>query len=103
MEAPCLQAALAQYCSVDRLPLWILAWLHKMQVDNRLILGPSTRRSLPTMLQSGMLARTVHPQHGTQQVFYSSSDPPGSFSNIARSEEHTSELQSRPHLVCRLL
>src|SRR5690554_345035 len=23
--------------------------------------------------------------------------------NIARSEEHTSELQSRPHLVCRLL
>src|SRR5690554_7042680 len=23
--------------------------------------------------------------------------------NLARSEEHTSELQSRPHLVCRLL
>src|SRR5690554_7300002 len=23
--------------------------------------------------------------------------------NIVRSEEHTSELQSRPHLVCRLL
>src|SRR5690554_7564624 len=23
--------------------------------------------------------------------------------NMARSEEHTSELQSRPHLVCRLL
>src|SRR3989442_8306981 len=23
--------------------------------------------------------------------------------NIGRSEEHTSELQSRPHLVCRLL
>src|SRR3989442_7498120 len=23
--------------------------------------------------------------------------------NVARSEEHTSELQSRPHLVCRLL
>src|SRR5690554_7467320 len=28
----------------------------------------------------------------------SASTPPG-----ARSEEHTSELQSRPHLVCRLL
>src|SRR3989442_9814652 len=28
------------------------------------------------------------------------SDPPASAS---RSEEHTSELQSRPHLVCRLL
>src|SRR3989442_4480570 len=25
------------------------------------------------------------------------------FSVLARSEEHTSELQSRPHLVCRLL
>src|SRR3989442_10669665 len=24
-------------------------------------------------------------------------------SNLKRSEEHTSELQSRPHLVCRLL
>src|SRR3989442_7578030 len=24
-------------------------------------------------------------------------------SRVARSEEHTSELQSRPHLVCRLL
>src|SRR5690554_7009294 len=27
----------------------------------------------------------------------------GSWSNWERSEEHTSELQSRPHLVCRLL
>src|SRR3989442_10274355 len=27
--------------------------------------------------------------------------PPGA--PVARSEEHTSELQSRPHLVCRLL
>src|SRR5436305_4133177 len=26
-----------------------------------------------------------------------------STSNAARSEEHTTELQSRPHLVCRLL
>src|SRR5690554_7622470 len=25
------------------------------------------------------------------------------FKNVQRSEEHTSELQSRPHLVCRLL
>src|SRR5436305_7331311 len=28
---------------------------------------------------------------------------PCTFSQVARSEEHTSELQSRPHLVCRLL
>src|SRR5215813_15295447 len=29
--------------------------------------------------------------------------PTGCRSRSARSEEHTSELQSRPHLVCRLL
>src|SRR5690554_7633034 len=29
--------------------------------------------------------------------------PPGVENNLNRSEEHTSELQSRPHLVCRLL
>src|SRR5690554_7044212 len=29
--------------------------------------------------------------------------PGGGFTAAARSEEHTSELQSRPHLVCRLL
>src|SRR3989442_8308431 len=30
-------------------------------------------------------------------------DPVGKSRGSARSEEHTSELQSRPHLVCRLL
>src|SRR3989442_9350473 len=30
-------------------------------------------------------------------------DPPHPFILRSRSEEHTSELQSRPHLVCRLL
>src|SRR3989442_4655027 len=29
--------------------------------------------------------------------------PPNKVSKSKRSEEHTSELQSRPHLVCRLL
>src|SRR5690554_7114488 len=29
--------------------------------------------------------------------------PCSDLDNLARSEEHTSELQSRPHLVCRLL
>src|SRR5690554_2101060 len=38
--------------------------------------------------------------HGEQQLFYHNGD----VKSIAhyRSEEHTSELQSRPHLVCRL-
>src|SRR3989442_8163404 len=30
-------------------------------------------------------------------------EPPGAGTRRSRSEEHTSELQSRPHLVCRLL
>src|SRR3989442_2304728 len=30
-------------------------------------------------------------------------DPVRAFNGLSRSEEHTSELQSRPHLVCRLL
>src|SRR3989442_6400196 len=29
--------------------------------------------------------------------------PAGTLFGVSRSEEHTSELQSRPHLVCRLL
>src|SRR5690554_7615891 len=29
--------------------------------------------------------------------------PEGQVEQLSRSEEHTSELQSRPHLVCRLL
>src|SRR3989449_6695983 len=34
---------------------------------------------------------------------WSQSPPPARWSSAARSEEHTSELQSRLHLVCRLL
>src|SRR5690554_1055555 len=36
-------------------------------------------------------------------VFYTAQPASLSESALARSEEHTSELQSRPHLVCRLL
>src|SRR2546422_7564458 len=42
-----------------------------------------------------------------RQQFHDSQTPPaadgGRTSNCCRSEEHTSELQSRLHLVCRLL
>src|SRR5690554_7073279 len=37
------------------------------------------------------------------RIILSSSLVPGDSPAVARSEEHTSELQSRPHLVCRLL
>src|SRR5436305_703966 len=52
--------------------------------------------------------RNPRTECGCQPVAFMSSfelAPPGRFirSRILRSEEHTSELQSRPHLVCRLL
>src|SRR3989442_6748114 len=41
------------------------------------------------------------PKNGCTEYWMMSSAP--ATPAIARSEEHTSELQSRPHLVCRLL
>src|SRR5690554_7519667 len=56
-------------------------------------------------------ARNVHKRSATiataiteQAIIGSMIQPPDLISShTARSEEHTSELQSRPHLVCRLL
>src|SRR5690554_7077631 len=46
-------------------------------------------------------------EHGLDVPFVEEShvrlDVPGELVGDGRSEEHTSELQSRPHLVCRLL
>src|SRR5690554_7663699 len=41
----------------------------------------------------------------TNEVCFAAFDASTTFNGLvrARSEEHTSELQSRPHLVCRLL
>src|SRR2546422_4271004 len=46
------------------------------------------------------LARALEPLLGQPLVF---EYRPGNAGGVARSEEHTSELQSRLHLVCRLL
>src|SRR3989442_3842214 len=44
------------------------------------------------------------PDNVAPLVVYLASDGEGrDVVGVARSEEHTSELQSRPHLVCRLL
>src|SRR5215813_14893720 len=40
---------------------------------------------------------------GDRVALLAESCPEWSVTDYARSEEHTSELQSRPHLVCRLL
>src|SRR3989442_4466384 len=53
-----------------------------------------------TLTTFGVLG-TVHEVTPLGQVAWKLTLPPGDW--IYRSEEHTSELQSRPHLVCRLL
>src|SRR5437660_7262294 len=45
----------------------------------------------------------VEQENKTTRAFYRLYDPPRSEYAATRSEEHTSELQSRGHLVCRLL
>src|SRR5437660_5330616 len=58
-----------------------------------------------TLFPYTTLFRSSNPVHlevwlnGTQKISFNDS----STSQISRSEEHTSELQSRGHLVCRLL
>src|SRR5436305_6616647 len=44
-------------------------------------------------------SRSQPPRRSAERPLYGSSPK----ATIERSEEHTSELQSRPHLVCRLL
>src|SRR5687768_18281665 len=54
---------------------------------------PADRRAAGGHPEGGGLHRAARPQRG----------PSGAPGGAARSEEHTSELQSRLHLVCRLL
>src|SRR3989442_2991553 len=44
-----------------------------------------------------------HQQRFSSRTRFSASVDYASNTSVIRSEEHTSELQSRPHLVCRLL
>src|SRR5690554_7615167 len=66
-------------------------------------------RRLPDIARMGfdvLYFPPIHPiglthRKGPNNSLQAGPDDPGS--PYARSEEHTSELQSRPHLVCRLL
>src|SRR5436305_9237255 len=53
--------------------------------------------------QVRMLSRHHHEHHGGRQWFREESGKLVPRLCSSRSEEHTSELQSRPHLVCRIL
>src|SRR3989442_10453908 len=75
--------------------------------------SPRNRRCRPPQLSSASHAKSppgtirlglVPFQHPSGQISYQSFDRIILVRRlITRSEEHTSELQSRPHLVCRLL
>src|SRR3989449_3144586 len=50
-----------------------------------------------------LYVHTAAPRAGDPPALELEVDPPAGHREVARSEEHTSELQSRLHLVCRLL
>src|SRR5690554_6969659 len=60
--------------------------------------APIERENIGNLLNERQIIRTTRQEYSNGQNV--DNMPPLLF---ARSEEHTSELQSRPHLVCRLL
>src|SRR5690554_7791496 len=79
--------------------------LHQLQSGERSVseLVELTKASQPNVSKHLSGLRThglVKRRQEGNMAYFSISDP---FVFEIRSEEHTSELQSRPHLVCRLL
>src|SRR3989442_9187091 len=60
-------------------------------------------RSFIESLPHGSRVLDVGAGHGRHTTILAGRGHRGSSCVVHRSEEHTSELQSRPHLVCRLL
>src|SRR5690606_40680767 len=95
-------------------PLSVLFFL-SLYGDHRYLHSFPTRRSSDLMSFLSKLTTRTHAASGSgfhQARFRLSKSAPRAtrsssngdgFQNIARSEEHTSELQSRENLVCRLL
>src|SRR5690625_4887443 len=69
----------------------------------RTIARSSSKRNSASALASSVLPTPVGPRNRKEPVGRSGSEIPARARRTARSEEHTSELQSRGHLVCRLL
>src|SRR5690625_860474 len=64
---------------------------------------PEFISSSPATLLAAAASRTKQIRLSSAVTVLGSDDPGRVYQQIARSEEHTSELQSRGHLVCRLL
>src|SRR5690625_4492863 len=78
-------------------------WYYLQDSDLRPTVEPDTKYTCAPIYdadRTGLLFRVLyHRQRIALEVFHALSDGTGAL----RSEEHTSELQSRGHLVCRLL
>src|SRR5690625_425042 len=102
-----LVAVMAVYVSVGRKPTAALAWLLVMifvpvlGVVAYLLIGtarlPAERRAKQQFVTDRLLAREDLDATADRDTW------PRWLPTLVRSEEHTSELQSRGHLVCRLL
>src|SRR5690554_7393924 len=73
----------------DALPIW-----STYRREKRSAVSQSTARLASSLLQTLANSALIVTLSGLFKL---------ARTNITRSEEHTSELQSRPHLVCRLL
>src|SRR3989442_4908400 len=86
------RSTLFPYTTLFRSPL-LLATLSRLLRDGRASLAREiSRNAMRAVL--GLLPVAAMIAGATHEI---------DFSGQTRSEEHTSELQSRPHLVCRLL
>src|SRR5690625_5472880 len=72
-------------------------------IEPRHVVAPHRRLLRGTTVLSG---RVTHLDHGGRKATITPVEGESydvSYDHVVRSEEHTSELQSRGHLVCRLL
>src|SRR3712207_7343448 len=63
----------------------------------------STLFPYTTLFRSELTGRYGLDDVGAVEALHLAGERPAGLGYVARSEEHTSELQSRPYLVCRLL
>src|SRR5436305_14599154 len=85
--------------SPDTLLIFILFWIIVLSFFIFFFFLMIRRPPRSTLFPYTTLFRSAHVVDGLHEA----EGPPGGVEDGGRSEEHTSELQSRPHLVCRLL
>src|SRR5690554_7233971 len=90
--AALLPAVAAASCGDPATPI------HRIQSD-----GTRSPLAGQTVTVEGIVTRDAREPGGFNGFYLQQADHETDNNPATRSEEHTSELQSRPHLVCRLL